>query len=227
MDRSLRLLLILAAWLTWPNGVFAETAAWAVRGRVVVPAVDARAGATPSRYLGQAASLPVTDAAERGVVSDAVVYVESLPSVFVVPNPVGPQPLLEQKGQAFQPRVLVIQSGTTVGFPNRDPVYHNVFSVSPSKRFDLGKYAKGQSRSVRFDKSGLVQVFCDIHSDMAAFILVVPHHVFARAGSDGRFLLPELPSGTYKLHAWHPDFGERVQVVTLGAEAPQPVEFRF
>lgn len=235
MDRGLRPLLLLLQvvwWIGSAGPALAEQPAWKIRGRVVVPGVAAPSNASSGRYLGQAASLPVTGTIDRGAVTDAVVYVETLPHNFVVENPVGNVPGLEQKDQAFVPRVLAIQSGTTVEFPNRDPVYHNVFSVSPTKRFDLGKYTKGQSRSVRFDKSGLVQVFCDIHSDMAAFILVVPHHVFTRPGADGRFTLPALPSGTYRVRAWHPDFGERERMVTLAPDAPanEPpaaVEFRF
>jgi plastocyanin len=235
MDWGLRLLLLLLhllAGIGSANAAFADQPEWSIHGRVVVPGVASQGSATSGRYLGQAASLSVTGTVERGAVTDAVVYVETLPANFVVENPVGRVPGLEQKDQTFVPRVLAIQSGTTVEFPNRDPVYHNVFSVSPAKRFDLGKYVKGQSRSVRFDKSGLVQVFCDIHSDMAAFILVIPHHVFVRPGADGRFALPELPGGTYRVRAWHPDFGERERLITLAPDAPPdqappPLEFRF
>ena len=235
MDRGLRLLLLLPhliAGIGSASAALAEEPKWSIRGRVVVPGVASQSTASSGRYLGQAASLPVTGTVERGAVTDAVVYVETVPTNFVVENPVRRVPGLEQKDQRFVPRVLAIQSGTTVEFPNRDPVYHNVFSVSPAKRFDLGKYVKGQSRSVRFDKSGLVQVFCDIHSDMAAFILVLPHHVFTSPSADGRFALPALPSGTYRVRAWHPDFGERERMVTLAPDAPHdqappPVEIRF
>ena len=123
----------------------------------------------------------------------------------------------------FSPRVLAIQVGTTVEFPNRDPIYHNVFSVSPAKRFDLGKYAQGHSRRVRFDKPGLVNVYCDIHSDMAAWVYVVPHHVFAQASASGRFALPDVPAGHYTLVAWHPDHGEKTFEVDVPAKGDATV----
>jgi hypothetical protein len=123
--------------------------------------------------------------------------------------------------------VLAIQVGTTVDFPNRDPIYHNVFSVSPAKRFDLGKYAQGHSRRVRFDKAGVINVYCDIHSDMAAWVYVVPHHVFAQANAAGRFTLPELPAGTYTLKAWHPDRGEQTVTVDVPARGDAPVTIRL
>jgi plastocyanin len=179
-------------------------------------------------YPGRANSLPRGAAAPSlGGVEESVVYIEKLPAGMTVPAPPSVRPTLEQRQQAFVPRVLAVQQGTTIEFPNRDPVYHNVFSVSPTRRFDLGKYAKGQSRRARFDKAGLVNVYCDIHSDMAAFIYVVPHHVFAHPSVAGRFVLPELPAGAYTLHAWHPDRGEKSQAVQVPAEGDATVTVRF
>ena len=102
---------------------------------------------------------------------------------------------MEQKDKQFIPHVLAIQSGTDVVFPNFDPIYHNVFSLSPSRRFDLGKYPRGSSRTVNFPKPGLVNVYCDIHSNMEAFILVLPHHGFTRPRASGEFRLPDLGEG--------------------------------
>ncbi|HEX9641371.1 MAG TPA: hypothetical protein VGB13_08655, partial [Candidatus Krumholzibacteria bacterium] len=80
---------------------------------------------------------------------------------------------LRQRGQQFHPRLLVVPVDSHVEFPNDDPIYHNVFSYSKTKRFDLGRYGKGQSKSVHFDKTGVIRVFCDVHSDMSATIVVV------------------------------------------------------
>ena len=82
-------------------------------------------------------------------------------------------------------------------FENRDRIYHSVFSVSTTRRFDLGKYPKGHSRSVTFPKAGVVNVYCDIHSDMAAFVLVTPNHAYAQPAADGGYALPNLPAGKY------------------------------
>ena len=83
--------------------------------------------------------------------------------------------VLDQRNEAFVPYVLAITVGTTVDFPNSDKTYHNVFSFSKAQRFDLGRYARGESKSVRFDEPGVVRVFCEIHSHMSAYILVFAH----------------------------------------------------
>ena len=184
--------------------VASPAAAGSIRGGVKVPpppATDARF----RPYAGRASSLPAPARAPRGLLTDAVIFVDSLPAGATPPSH-GLTPQLAQREQSFDPRVVVVASGGDVTFPNFDPIYHNVFSVSPVKRFDLGKYPRGQSRTVRFSKPGLVSVFCDIHADMAAFILVVPNAAWVRPAADGRFELSGLPPGRYKLRWWHPDF---------------------
>ncbi len=189
-----------------------------IRGTVRVPA-SPHADPAFQPYAGQASSMPAHAMPTLGVVSDAVVYVESLPAAADSALPMSAsRPKLAQKDQSFVPRVIVVPVGGSVDFPNLDPIYHNVFSVSPPKRFDLGKYPRGQSRTVRFTKPGLVNVFCDIHSNMAAFILVVPSRAFAQARTDGSFRLPDLPPGRYALAWWHPDFRGGRREIELGAD---------
>jgi plastocyanin len=123
-------------------------------------------------------------------------------------NPTGQHPpaepfQMEQKNESFQPHILPIVKGSTVVFPNGDPIYHNVFSLSKTASFDLGRYPRGASRSVRFDEPGVVKVFCHIHSDMSAVILVLDNPYFTTPDADGGFQFPELPSGTYTITAWH------------------------
>jgi hypothetical protein len=101
------------------------------------------------------------------------------------------------------PYVLAITVGTTVDFPNHDRTYHNVFSLSRPRRFDLGRYPQGESKSLRFDRPGVVRVFCDIHSHMSAFILVFAHRFFATTDAEGRFRLDDVPPGAYTLVAWN------------------------
>ena len=206
----------------------APTAAGTVRGQVELSAAPVAAGPRSNPYPGRANSLPGARPANTGNPGETVILLKTLPAGLAVPPaPASVKPELEQKQQAFAPRVLAIQVGTTVEFPNRDPVYHNVFSVSPAKRFDLGKYAQGHSRRVRFDKPGLVNVYCDIHSDMAAWVYVVPHHVFAQANASGRFALPEVPAGHYTLVAWHPDRGEITIPVDVSAHDETTVTVRL
>lgn len=110
---------------------------------------------------------------------------------------------MDQKAETFVPHVLAIVAGTVVDFPNNDKTYHNVFSLSKTRSFDLGRYAAGRSKSVRFDTPGIVRVFCDIHSHMSAFILVFAHRYFSVTDDDGRYRLENVPPGTYTVFAWN------------------------
>lgn len=202
--------LCIAWWLA-----ASPAAAGVVRGTVHVPP-PAPMAVMPSAYPGHASSLANVGPMMHGMVTDAVLWIEKVPSAADTAAD-DPHPKLAQKDQCFQPRVLPIAVGTTVDFPNLDPIFHNVFSASPIKRFDLGKYPRGHSKSVTFDRVGLVNVYCDIHSHMEAFVLVLPTHAFTQPGADGSFALPRLPSGRYTLHVWHPDFHEIRREVEVGS----------
>jgi len=149
--------------------------------------------------------------AEANALASVVVYLEGLPrSAHASSHGAAPSAArMEQKGERFTPRVLPVVAGTSVAFPNTDPIFHNVFSLSGAKAFDLGRYPRGESRSVRFDKPGVVQVFCHIHSDMRAVVLVLDSPAFAVPGDDGRYALDGVPPGEYVLVAWH----ERAQPI--------------
>ena len=112
--------------------------------------------------------------------------------------------VLDQRNLAFSPHVLAIRVGTTVQFPNRDRVFHNVFSFRDGKRFDLGMYPVGTVKNVTFGQPGLSRIFCNIHPNMAAYVMAVDSGYFAVSDSSGRFLIEAVPSGTYAYHAWHP-----------------------
>jgi len=208
----------------------AATAAEAgvIRGTLTIHSVVAAAEGGGNPYPGRANSLVRTGAELRGTVDDAVIFVEKLPpgvdSTLAQPHP---RPRLSQKDQTFIPRVIAVAAGESVDFPNMDPIYHNVFSPSPVKRFDLGKYPRGQSRSVKFPRPGLVNVFCDIHSNMEAYVLVLPHHAYARPDEHGRFQLPALPAGAYVVRAWHPDFREQRREVRIPEGGDVTVDLGF
>jgi plastocyanin len=132
----------------------------------------------------------------------AVVYLESAPrGAFEVPPP--GRAVLDQRDETFVPHVLAVPVGTTVEFPNSDRVFHNVFSLSKARRFDLGRYPRGASRSVRFDRPGMVRVFCEIHSHMSAFVLVFAHRFFDTTDDEGLYRIEGVPPGTYTLAVWH------------------------
>ena len=208
--------------------VAAPAQAGVVRGVVHVPSLASDDGMTMNAYPGRASSLPSVHMSKRGAVTDAVVFVERLPTAAdsLIPPPAA-RPRLAQKDQCFLPRVVPIAVGTTVDFPNMDPIYHNVFSPSPLKRFDLGKYPRGESRSVTFNRPGVVNVFCDIHSDMEAFVLVLTNHAFAQPDGDGHYALPAIPAGHYVLRAWHPDLHEIRKEIDVPDSGDVQVDLSF
>ncbi len=132
----------------------------------------------------------------------AVVYIEDAGVRAPTPPP-AEHPRLNQFQMVFRPLVLAVSAGTTVDFPNNDNLFHNVFSYSQPKEFDLGRYPRGDMRSVRFDKPGTVNVFCDIHSYMYATILVFDHPYFAVCDDDDNFAIPAVPEGHYTLAYWY------------------------
>lgn len=126
---------------------------------------------------------------------------------------------MRQEQSTFVPHVLPVARGTTVDFPNGDRVFHNVFSLSKTASFDLGRYPRGESRSVRFDEPGMVKVFCQIHSDMSAVVLVLPHRYFAMPAEDGRYRIEGVPPGEYEVVGWHERarrVSQRVRVEAAG-----------
>jgi hypothetical protein len=122
--------------------------------------------------------------------------------------------------------VLAIPRGATVVFPNVDRIYHNVFSVTPGHAFDLGLYRKGASRSLRFDKPGLVSVYCNIHPDMAAYLMVLDA-AFGVSGEDGRYRIGGLPAGRRTVRLWNERGGEREEVVELAAGQRRTLDFQL
>jgi plastocyanin len=132
----------------------------------------------------------------------SVVYLEAAPRGAFEQTEAG-RAVMDQRNETFVPHVLAITTGTIVDFPNSDRIYHNVFSLSKPRSFDLGRYAVGRSKSVRFDRPGIVRVFCDIHSHMSAFILVFSHPFFAVTDADGRYRIDNIPPGTYNVVAWN------------------------
>jgi plastocyanin len=141
---------------------------------------------------------------------DAVVSVEGVPQEAAKARLAGLKPkkaAVDQRDMKFVPFVLPVAAGTTVEFPNNDKSWHNVYSKSDAKKFDLGLYAPGKSRSQTFDKPGVVRVLCNAHPSMEAFIVVKEHPYFAAPDKRGNFRLDGVPLGKFRLQVWHPQLG--------------------
>jgi plastocyanin len=145
--------------------------------------------------------------------SDVVVYVEGARGK---PRPA--RATVTMRGKSFTPRVLVVGVGTTVDFPNEDPIFHNVFSVSGENRFDLDLYKRPKSGSWTFQHPGLARVYCNIHPQMSAVVLVRDNPFFTKASPDGAFTLEGVPAGRYLLKAWHERGGETSAELVVPAE---------
>src|SRR5580700_697510 len=189
----------------------AQTTTAIVHGRVEV--MDAagksrnRHGAIPGTVVWLT---PVTSAEAGG---DAVLAATS-PSGSA---PVAPEqiPQMVQRNKSFDPHVLVVQAGSMVEFPNRDPFFHNVFSLFEGKRFDLGLYEAGTTRMVRFDRPGISYIFCNIHPEMSAVIITVATPLYAIANDDGQVSIAGVPYGRYLMHTWTEGMGpENVKPMT-------------
>lgn len=133
---------------------------------------------------------------------------------------------VNQEKASFSPAVLPIVVGTTVEWPNNDDIYHNVFSMSDAKQFDLELY-KGNppEKRVTFDKIGRVEVFCSIHANMHCVVLVLENPYFATTDDTGRYVIRNVPPGTYKLKAWHERLPSQTQEITVPAEGEVKVNF--
>jgi plastocyanin len=155
---------------------------------------------------------------------DFVVYIDQ-PISEITPGAPALAAVTTQKNANFEPHVLPIAVGTTVRWPNDDDIYHNVFSMSDTKEFDLGYYKKDKTPELVFDKTGRVDVFCAIHSKMHCIILVLPNSYFAAADVHGRYQIRDLPPGTYRVRAWHERLPSRTLSVTVPAEGEVRVDF--
>jgi plastocyanin len=176
------------------------------------------------RIYSEPGTPPAAPAADENRFANVVLYLEADAPIAASARSAAPAPVMRQQGERFEPHVLPVLVGTTVTFPNDDPIYHNVFSLSRARSFDLGRYPRGSSKSVRFTTPGVVQVFCHIHADMSGYILVLENPFFVVPGADGRFALDGVPPGDYRLIAWN----ERIRPVStpVHVEAGRTAELR-
>lgn len=154
----------------------------------------------------------------------SVIYLDAVPRRAFDELPVG-RVRMDQRNEQFVPRLLAITVGTVVDFPNSDTKFHNVFSLSKTHPFDLGRYPPGKSGGQRFDRPGLVRVFCDIHSHMSGNILVFTHPYFAVTDTDGRYAIAGVPAGAYTLMVWSEVGAAEPRRVTVADGTTTEIDF--
>jgi plastocyanin len=193
-----------------PQASLPAAAPAAVTTTVMPEATPAVSVAPPPKPVERPKAAPRAEKPEKAGVgtvvgkiangADAIVYVETISA------PVrGATATMKQEGKAFLPSTLVVTKGTRVEFPNRDAIFHNVFSMTPESSFDLGSYRQGESKGVTMTKTGVVTVYCNMHPQMVGHILVVPNSNYVRAGADGFFRLTNVPAGQHRIVAWAPN----------------------
>jgi plastocyanin len=178
--------------------------AGAVLGLLIAPV---RAPGPPVQQGSPTIAVQVTARLEHSPAARKAAPVEAV--LWLTPvapaGPISVQPgsyKMVQKDKMFLPHLLVVPMGSTISFPNEDPFFHNVFSYYNGRRFDLGLYEAGASRSVRFSREGVSYVFCNIHPEMSAVIITLATPYYATADPQGAFLLPSVPVGDYHFHVW-------------------------
>jgi len=216
--RLIALALGVGAFVAAGSSTAAQPGASSVRGRVGIgiPVPTRRPSAAYSPR-----SVPAAPLAPAAEVRHVVVYLKNAPPRAMPPVRVE----IVQRNETFLPRVVAVPVGSVVAFPNDDPIYHNVFSLSRARVFNLGRYPRGQSKEERFDKPGIVRVFCDIHSHMSATVSVFNHPWYAIPDADGRFELPDVPAGDRELTAWHERLGETTQRIRVEGGRPTVADF--
>lgn len=210
--------LILAAGLLSLSFVFPIDAA-TIFGQVKRPPAQTKPEKAISRYRGAESQIS-QDAGEDCVCNPglfSVVYLtgNNLPPV----TPPDSIPKMAQKDKMFVPSVLAVGVGTTVDFPNLDPFFHNVFSYSKPKQFDLGRYPKGESQEVTFDKPGIIKVFCEIHYSMRAYVHVLETPYFASSDEKGNFVIKNVQNGEYQLNVWQENLANLTQTIKINGDS--------
>jgi plastocyanin len=193
----------------------------AMRYTITILTVALLALATTAHAATVSGTVAAGAALENIDLARSVVYFESNPAILPGAPYDGHRPQIAQHGKAFTPDFSVVVVGTTVEFPNWDPFSHNVFSRSRAASFDLDRYGEGQSKSYTFNNPGVVQLFCNIHPQMKAVLLVVPNRCFARADAQGRFSISDVPPGQYMLVGWNDRAGEQRQTIDVPPDGLQ------
>lgn len=173
-----------------------------LRGILSLTLAATAAGAQTSSIVDVRARLVFPKNAARRVMPSAVLWLTPLQQTPPAPFPPGQRYTLLQKNRMFKPHLLVIPVGSVVQFPNADPFFHNVFSLFDGKRFDLGLYEAGSTKSVAFSREGVSYIFCNIHPEMGAVVVALKSPYYAISSLDGSVVLHDVPEGRYRVQTW-------------------------
>jgi|SRR5579872_4109 len=201
-----------------------------VRGTITIERKLTPRNVTPAAGLYQRGS-PValqSDTHENALDyerSHVVVYLEGEQGKAAQITPESIRGEMEQQNRRFAPDLVVIPAGSSVSFPNFDPIFHNVFSLSKAKSFDLGNYSKGQTRMVTFPKPGIVAVYCHLHPNMTGTIIVTPNRWGVRVDASGQYTLTDVPPGKYTVVAWHKTGGTFRKAIEVTASRDAEANF--
>jgi plastocyanin len=185
------------------------------------PELTDRPGAGGGKYDSR--QFKFVEKVQYDQIKDFVVYIEG--EMTNVTFAAMTKDVITQKDAMFHPHVMPVVVGTEVRWPNKDDIFHNVFSISDAKNFDLGLYKDPEIGKVTFDKAGRVDVFCSIHSQMNCVILVLKNPFFAATDSKGAYRIANIPAGTYKVKAWHERLPGQVKEITIPAEGEVRADF--
>lgn len=213
------LIAVLAIWAGGHAGPVQGATDGHLTGSVHVVSRPSRRLATPGAYPNR--TVRIANRTSTPEVENVVVFVRASSSGA----PRAMTASILQRGEEFLPHVTAVTVGSTVEFPNDDPFFHNVFSLSRAATFDLGRYPRGESRLRTFTKPGIVKVFCHIHSHMSALVRVFDHPYFAIPDETGQFEIGGLPAGRYEVVAWHERAGEVADHITIEAGSTANLSF--
>jgi plastocyanin len=213
------LLAVLALTPERERTALAQNGLGAVTGKVTLTARKGVPLAT-SAYGRRDVGPRATDAG-----SDTTHVIVFLAGVKQSSSPAPTRVRIAQRNEQFVPSVAAVTTGSTIDFPNEDPYFHNVFSLSRAATFDLGRYRSGQSKARILPTPGIVKVFCHLHAQMSAAIMVLDHPWFAIPDSDGTFSIRGIPAGRHTIVAWHERIGERRDPVTITPGGTAQVSF--
>jgi plastocyanin len=210
-------ILVACAWAVLQGAANAQ----GVSGTILIKKKLTRPSVTPSVSVyqrGPAVKLG-NDAEDDPIAferSRVVVYLEGPAAAEGAGEPAAAPVEVQQRDRRFVPDLVVVPVGSTVSFPNMDPIFHNIYSLSKAKSFDLGSYDKGQTRRVTFQKPGIVEVYCHLHPNMAATVMVTPNRWYARPDRTGHYQIPDVPPGQYTVVAWHKSAGFFRKTIVVG-----------